>query len=119
MPRGGDAHSSDGPARSQVAHWEEGQLTGGFAKKGDEASPASPVLAAPPGEARKASGSRTGCAGRSTAGAVGVAWWGAQLVRGPTESAQRKEKQENGFFKSLGSGRRGKAGVGQGREGRA
>lgn len=50
---------------------------------------------------------------------MGVAWWGAQLVRRPTESAQRKEKQENGFFKSLGSGRRGKAGVGQGREGRA
>lgn len=37
---------------SQVAHWEEGQLTGGFAKNGDEASPASPVLAAFPSMAR-------------------------------------------------------------------
>ena len=54
---------------------------------------------APPGEGRKAAGSHAGCAGRSTAGAVGVAWWGAQLVRGPTERLHRGRR--NGKTASL------------------
>lgn len=38
---------------------------------------------------------------------------GAQLVRGPTDAAHRKEKWESGFFTSLGCGCCGKAGGGQ------
>lgn len=52
MPSGGDAHSSDGPAWLTGGSLGRGAAQGGFTKKGDEASPTSPVLAAFPSMAR-------------------------------------------------------------------